>query len=256
MIFKTIKTELPKRIEKERIIWNAENNQQKLKTNYETTQAYVEKKEISVTDIAKHFKKTAGEINQIFLNLKWIEKSDNWYIATKLGENKGANQKYNTRTKNKYVVWNNEIINNEEFIKEISNLKNINTKLTKKEKGDKYEEFIAAYFREQGFYVWEYGKEKGTEDNGVDLFIKRNEYIYFVQCKDWENWKLDHNAVQAIQTKVRNFLKKEESLRKLTNGYKQKILYVTSKRCLTAGAYKYIEENSEILEYQVIPTEE
>jgi len=133
-----------------------------------------------------------------------------------------------------------------------------NIKMTykeKKEKGDKYEKFVASYFKKQGYYVWEHGKDKGVEDSGVDLFMRKDEYIYFVQCKDWENWKLDHNTVQAIQTKIRNFLKKEEPLRKLTNGYNQKILYVTSKRCLTAGAYRYIEENSEILEYQVVPIE-
>ena len=66
---------------------------------------------------------------------------------------------------------------------------------------------------------------------------------------------LDHNTVQAIQTKIRNFLKQEEGLRKLANGYKQKILYITSKKCLTPGAYAYIEEHNDILEYQVIPME-
>lgn len=126
-------------------------------------------------------------------------------------------------------------------------------KKNNKEKGDRYEKFVASFFREQGYYVWEHGKDKGVKDDGVDLLVKKNEYIYFVQCKDWENWKIDHNTIQAIQTKVRNLLEKEEGLRKLTNGYKQKILYVSSKKCLTAGAYKYIEENSEILEYQVIP---
>lgn len=268
MIFKTIKTELPKRIEKERLIWQEESKPE-FKRNYGTKQdinmyesfyknrTIENKKEMSVTDIANHFKKSAAEINQVFLNLKWIEKSDNWYIATKLGESKGANQKYSTRTKNKYVVWNNQITNNQELIQEINNLKNINTKMTdveKKEKGDKYESYVASFFREQGYYVLEYGKEKGVEDCGVDLFMKKDKNIYFVQCKDWEKWKLDHNTVQAIQTKIRNFLKKEDGIRKIINNeYKQKILYVTSKRCLTAGAYRYIEENSEILEYQVVP---
>lgn len=125
--------------------------------------------------------------------------------------------------------------------------------ISKKEKGDKYETYVANFFREQGYFVWEHGKEKGVKDSGVDLFIKKENKIYFVQCKDWEKWKLNHNTVQAIQTKIRNFLKQEDGIRKLSNGYTQKILYVTSKKCLTAGAYKYIEENNDILEYQVIP---
>jgi len=31
-----------------------------------------------------------------------------------------------------------------------------------------------------------------------------------------------------------------------------KILYVTPKECLTKSAYKYIEENKEVIEYRII----
>ncbi len=121
------------------------------------------------------------------------------------------------------------------------------------EKGKNYEEYIANYFRENGYYVWEHGKEKGMKDSSIDLIIKRENYIYFVQCKNWEKWKIDHKEVKATRTDVREYLKDNGEFYNLVKNYKQKILYVTSKDCLTAGAYTYIEENKEILEYQVIP---
>lgn len=122
-------------------------------------------------------------------------------------------------------------------------------------KGKDYEEYIANYFRENGYYVWEHGKEKGVKDSSIDLIIKNEEYIYFVQCKNWEKWKIDHKEVKATRTDVREYLKSNEEFYNMIKNYKQKILYITSKDCLTKGAYTYIEENREILEYQVIPME-
>lgn len=154
---------------------------------------------ITATHIGSHFKESASEINKIFLDLKWIEKNDNWYTATELGLKNGANQRYNAKTKNKYIEWEKEIINNQELIEKIENSKTQNTKILnneknvtdlvknkkmtneeKKEKGDRYESYVANFFREQGYYVWEHGKEKGVLDSGVDLFIKKNEYIYIL----------------------------------------------------------------------------
>jgi HJR/Mrr/RecB family endonuclease len=76
----------------------------------------------------------------------------------------------------------------------------------KKIKGDEYEKFVAEHFRKEGYYVWEHGQEKGKQDGGIDLFIKKGKDTYFVQCKNWENWKINHDTVQAVQTKVRNYM--------------------------------------------------
>ena len=53
--------------------------------------------------------------------------------------------------------------------------------------------------------------------------------------------------------KVREYLKNNKEFWNLIKDYQMKILYVTPKKCLTKSAYKYIEENKEIVEYQVIP---
>lgn len=199
-------------------------------------------------------------------------------------KNKKNNWKYNNTTIKKYkqkeyfykdtfadIGKNNPSYNQVKILKAINTAVNIKNEFEKKEtvpenrkkdiyqdnieKGKNYEEYIANYFRENGYYVWEHGKEKGMKDSSIDLIIKKEEYIYFVQCKNWEKWKIDHKEVKATRTDVREYLKNNGGFYNLVKNYKQKILYVTSKDCLTAGAYTYIEENKEILEYKVIPME-
>lgn len=47
-------------------------------------------------------------------------------------------------------------------------------------------------------------------------------------------------------------MKENEEVTKKLKDYKKKILYVTSKKCLTKGAYTYIKENEHIFEHQII----
>ena len=229
---------------------------------------------ISVTDVAKHFNISARELNKIFEKMNLIEKRDRWIIATELGKKHGAKEHYNTKKSIKYVVWKAKILNNIEIESAIKKYKNINTekeenlynaikketpkkqnmtKQEKKAKGDMYETYVANFFKKQGYYVWEHGKEKGVHDSSIDLLVKKENYIYFVQCKNWEKWKITHKEVKATRTDVREYLKKEKMLWELIKGYDSKILYVTPTACLARSAYTYIQENSNIVEYQVIP---
>ncbi|MCW8895184.1 MAG: restriction endonuclease [Sulfurimonas sp.] len=229
----------------------------------------------SVSDIAIYFNISSKNLNTILEKLQWQEKSGKWTIPTKKGIEQGAEEKYNARTKQKYIMWDIQIKYNKEVLNEVKKIKeNIDTKdkatnqydtikkatnkmtnKEKKEKGDNYEEYIANFFKKNGYYVWEHGKEKGVKDNSIDLLIKKENYIYFVQCKNWEKWKINHKEVKATRTDIREYLQKNKEFFNIIKSYEQKILYVTSKECLTAGAYKYIEENNEILEYKVIPVE-
>jgi len=248
------------------------NSYKKYKQNPKRNYSNQNKKEetMNTTNIAKQFNISARELNKIFEELQWIYKKDRWWLATELGKEKGAEEYYDVKTKTKYIKWNSNIKNNSELINKIYNKKpkqneNIGygnfqqktkkkmTNTEKKEKGDKYEKYIANFFREQKYYVWEHGKEKGVKDSSIDLIIKKDKYIYFVQCKNWEKWKINHKEVKATRTDVREYLKKEENLWNLIKDYKSKILYVTPKECLSKSAYTYIQENNDIVEYKVIP---
>jgi len=123
----------------------------------------------------------------------------------------------------------------------------------KVEKGKRYETYIANYFKEQGYYVWEHGKEKGKKDKSIDLFVRKENHAYFIQCKDWARWKIKDKEIKATRTDVREYLKENKEFWKLIKEKDIKILYVTSKECLTKGAYRYIQENKEIIELEVIP---
>jgi len=229
--------------------------------NYNQTKATYQ----STTDIAVFFNIKANELNQVFTKLKWAEQSGKWWIATARGRANGAKQEYNKKTKIKYVSWDTSVKMNNELIKEVTEFKNATktvkakekpkrmTQAEKKEKGDSYEEYVSNFFREQGYYVWEHGKEKGMLDSSIDLFVKKSRYVYFVQCKNWEKWKIDHKEVKATRTDIREYLKTNKELFQLIKHHELKILYVTAKECLTKSAYKYIEENSDIVEYQIIP---
>jgi len=255
------------------------NHEQKIYQKYKQKQKYsnhyMREETMNATNIAKHFNISAKELNKIFEELGWIYKRDRWWLATELGEEKGAKEYYDVKRKTKYIKWNPDIKNNMQLTNKIHNMrtnqnsprenppvendniqketKKKTTYAEKKAKGDEYEKYIADFFREQAYYVWEHGKEKGVQDSSIDLIIKKDKNIYFVQCKNWENWKINHKEVKATRTDVREYLKREKLLWNLIKNYESKILYVTPKECLSKSAYTYIQENSDIVEYKVIP---
>ena len=248
---------------------------------------------ISNKEIAQYFEISTSELNQIFKNLQWTRQQDKWTISTIFGKQAGAKEFYNAKLKSKYVKWHKYILNNQELVAAISKLKEEKTKkqkesdqpkktvqpekpvqpkesvqlkepakpkkLTakeKKKKGDLYEEYVAKHYRNLGFFVWEHGKMYGVKDNGIDLFMKKGNCVYFVQCKNWDKWQIDHKEVKSMKTDVHDYLEKNPEFEDLISNFQKKILYVTPKKCLTPGAYKYIQENKLLYEYAVIPIKE
>ncbi|MDD2356705.1 MAG: restriction endonuclease [Thiovulaceae bacterium] len=232
----------------------------KFETQYTKNNIPKEKVYISTSKIAESLNQPIEKIYKIFDQLKWTEKRGKWILTTEKGKINGAKQEYDEINKQKYVMWDIKILENLEFKNMITNLKNKPT-MTNKEKGDMYEAYVAKFFREKGYFVWEYGKEKGIEDGGMDLFVKIGEFAYFVQCRNWEKWEkkewqINQDTVLAAQKKIENLLQKEDSLRNIISNCKQKILYVTSKDILNPGAKRYIKEYNEIIEHHIIPIEE
>ncbi len=270
LILKTINKEIPILLKRKRAEWEAENNNKKnnytinnVNSNKGNLYNTINKSELTyqnATEIATHFNISAIELNNIFQLLKWAYKENKWWIVTELGESKGARQEYDQKSKLKYIKWDTKIKNNFELINAIKTFKEteaIQTKMTneeKKEKGDKYEAYVAEHYRKQGYTVWEHGKEKGDKDGGIDLLVKKGKEALFVQCKDWENYKINDKIVKATQTDVRNYMLENPVLTSLLNECEKRIMYVTSRECLTKGAYTYIENNSHIIGYEVIPT--
>ena len=218
----------------------------------------------TVSDIAIYFNISPRELNKIFEQLKWAEKQDKWWIATKLGVKYGANQEYNPRNKQKFIKWNSNVKENSELINVVKNLKEISkVKIEKKEvkktsykekvqKGTQYEEFIAKYYEKLGYKVWEHGKEKGRKDNGIDLIAKKGKEIIFMQCKNWSassSYKISHKELKSTRQDVSDYIEKNP----IFKSYNQKIIYILSNDVLHKSAYHYLEEYKDSIECQIIP---
>lgn len=208
---------------------------------------------LTVTVLSKYFKIAPAELNTIFANLKWASKEQRWWLVTELGITKGGKQSYNTRNKVKYIQWNENIKEELELINAVQGFKNNkNVKpQTAKEKGDRYEAFIAEYYKELGYFVWEHGKEKGRIDRGIDLIVKKKKEIIFIQCKNWKensSFQIDHKEVKASRTEARAFMKDNP----LFKGYEMKFRYTLSNNCMHPSALKYIEETKGLFDYEVV----
>jgi len=211
-----------------------------------------EKSFITATELSKEFNIPPANLNKIFLSLHWATKEDRWWIVSPLGELNGGKQCYQQKTKSKYIRWNEEIKKNPKLIKAINEFKNNKSNtLSNKEKGNLYEEYITEHYRKLGYFVWEHGKEKGRLDQGIDLIVKKDKEIIFIQCKNWEKnkkFKIDHVRVKASRAEARQFMLDNP----LFKGYNNKFRYTLSNDCMHPSAIKYIEENNRIFDYEVI----
>lgn len=221
-------------------------------------------KYIKVSEIALHFQITARKLNEILELLRWAKKEDIHWIATEQGKKNGAEQtKYR---KTKYIHWDSEIKNNHELINAIKGFQNtkpitsdkqvnINERMTnkkKKEKGDLYEDFISNHFRTQGYTIAEHGKDNGVKDHGIDIIAKKGRDVLFIQCKNWSaasSRKVKSDDMKIARQNIQDYKEKNP----LYEMYNMKILYVISENVLHGSAYHYVQENSEIMEFRIIP---
>jgi len=215
---------------------------------------------ITIKDIAKYFRTTQKNITKIFEELSWIEIKEKWVLTTIKGNFNGARQKYNAQSKMKYVLWEDDILENDELLKKLKKVrpkKHTSTKTTYKEKTDKgqeYEEYVAKVYRSRGYHVSEYGKQQGVLDHGIDLIAKKQKEIVLIQCKNWnENgkWKIKHKDIKAFQTDARTFVEDKPLLRSCLLTAR----YTISGDFIHQSAIKHIEEMKKLgkrVDYEIV----
>lgn len=229
---------------------------------------------MTVTQIGKHFDISARTINKIFLELKWIEENGKWKIPTELGKTQGATEKYDNKSKIKYVMWEENILENEAFIDAINKTitptqetqqqeeptqetptqKNKTSYKEKIEKGALYEEFVALIYKANGYTIWEHGKDKGLKDMGIDLIVKKEKKIILIQCKNWNEdgkFKIDHKDIKVFRTEGRDFINKNE----IFKGYELHLKYIISGDFIHQSAIYHIEEcnqENKNISYEII----
>lgn len=70
----------------------------------------------------------------------------------------------------------------------------------RKEKGDVYEKKVGKEYENKGYSVIYNGLEKGRKDGGIDLICSKENEILLIQCKNWENSKINYLHVKAFHS--------------------------------------------------------
>jgi len=167
---------------------------------------------------------------------------------------KPQKKKKQYKKKNNFVRQKNNYTDMD-FYKSLKKKKNTLTRKEKKIKGDLYEKYVSKYYQNLGYTVWEHGIEKGYKDQGIDLFLKKENQYLFIQCKNWKDWKITDTLIKKYRLKARNYMKNNPKISRiiLDFNYEIKLVMITPKDCYTQKAKKYLKENSHIIEYKIIP---
>lgn len=80
-----------------------------------------------------------------------------------------------------------------------SNYSSENKNLENKARGDKFEEQVAEYYKNEGYNVWNRSKSMGFQDRGIDLVAFKNNEVLLIQCK----WRKD-DAINSLNEEVYN----------------------------------------------------
>jgi hypothetical protein len=112
-----------------------------------------------------------------------------------------------------------------------------------------YIDFVSKHYRNDGYTVWEYSKEKELPDSEIHLIIKKENKIILIQCHS------DHEYL--TKKNISNF-KQQAALfvaeNQIFQSYNIQLLYIMTTLLLEESAYKYIRKpnniNYEILKEQ------
>jgi Holliday junction resolvase len=220
---------------------------------YTTTNPMKYNQYLNTHEIAEELNTSNEKVIKAIFELKWVEKSGKWTIATDQGHLYGAEERYSKKYKTKYVMWNKSILENKQLLETINTYTPMNDN-EKIEKGKEYEEYVAKVYRSRGYNVSEYGKDMGVKDKGIDLIAKKDKHIVLLQCKNWnENgkWKITHKEIKTFQTEARNFVEDAKIFQK----YLLDARYAISGDFIHNSAIKHIEEmknKGKRIDYEII----
>ncbi len=214
---------------------------------------------LTISQFAKKYNEPASRIQQILINIGYIEIKGKWTIATEAGKKSGIEEIYNSKEKTKYVLIPESLYKNKEFEKEylkLKKLKRLNDE-EKIEKGLKYEKQVEEFFKKQGYKVYNHSEAKGVEDSGIDLMMIKEGWFLFIQCKNWESKEITHKEIKVTRMDVIDYLEENKALSMLLESTgKHKVIYITSKDNLHASAKHYLQKHRDKIEHIVIPYEE
>ncbi|MDD2508489.1 MAG: restriction endonuclease [Aliarcobacter skirrowii] len=118
-----------------------------------------------------------------------------------------------------------------------------------REKGKEYEEFVAGYFKIDGYEIELHGIKNGVKDKGIDIICKKDNELILIQCKNWRadtKYKINHEKLKAFVGSCTEYINQNRLFDKNI-----KLKFVTSNYILDKSAEMFLKE-SKTLQYQII----
>ncbi len=195
---------------------------------------------VTTTQIAQYFDIDRKDLKYILLELKWMKrKYFLWLDTTKRGEEKGA-----IREKRE-ILWDRRILGDKELLLAIKNYtEDIDDKIV--EDGG-YKNFIYDKYKKDGHTMWDYGKEQGRYNKGIDFIAKKGKNVLLIQSKS--------NQKDITLNEVLNFMEQKKkfiSENPIFEAYDIQIKYIMSYFAINEEAFKYIQKNRESIYYKII----
>ncbi|MCK5854906.1 MAG: hypothetical protein KAG56_06760 [Sulfurovaceae bacterium] len=134
---------------------------------------------------------------------------------------------------------------NKQSKKEVIDSFNKLLKRTYFEKSD-YISFVTHYYKDLGYTVWEYRKEKKLPESEIHLVIKKKDDILLIQCHN-EYHNLDKKNIENFEKQSILFVEENQ----IFQNYNIKLIYIMSTLLLEESAYGYIKKSKNIY-YQIL----
>ena len=111
-----------------------------------------------------------------------------------------------------------------------------------------YKAFVADRYKEQGYTVWEYNKDKdSTTLDRMDLVLKRSKEILLVECRNCSD-NIDMEQIINFEAQADEFIENNQ----LFQNYSIKLRYTMGSLLLEEEAYDYIKNHSNRIDYDII----
>lgn len=120
------------------------------------------------------------------------------------------------------------------------------------QKGEKYEELVAKYFRDEGYIVFK-NSLIGQADDGLDLLAFHQNHTLLIQCKNRNSSQEQH---KLKKDEIEILIKKLEEIEKLHlfypyENYELKFVLVISSSCVEKEVFELVKKGQ--IEIHLLP---
>lgn len=140
------------------------------------------------------------------------------------------------------IDWSDKAINsNQQFANTINQFVEIRKNITT------YCSLITKHYKDQGYTVWEYAKEKNNTQKEIHLVVKKHQEIILVQCKN-DDLDITKDKISKFEEQSNHFLEKNS----IFKNYNLKLRYTMSGLFLDESAYQYIKNSNHKIDYTIV----